>query len=71
MAKFNPYNYKEYFGRCTSRDEYGNADIKGVDMTFLLGLNYEEMSIVQQALNRLADFEDAEEATDMRGDNND
>lgn len=48
-------------GRCTSRDEYGNADIKGVDMTFLLGLHYEEMSIIQQALNRLADFEDVEE----------
>ena len=67
MIKLNPYNYKEYLGRCTSRDEYGNADIKGVDMTFLLGMNYEEMNLIQQALNRLADFEDAEEAADMRG----
>ena len=33
MVKFNPYNYENYFGgRCTSRDEYGNANINGVDM---------------------------------------
>ena len=55
MTKFNPYGY----GRCTSRDEFGNADIKGVDMTFLLSLPYKEMVLVTTALNRLADFEDA------------
>lgn len=66
MIKFYPYGSRDYLGRCTSRDEYGNADINGVDMSFLLSLNYEEMLFVQQALNRLADFEDAEETTKMR-----
>ena len=61
----NPYSYRNYLGRCTSRDENGNAEIEGLDMTFLLGLHYEEQKLVQQALNRLADFEDAEEAADM------
>lgn len=46
--------------RCTKRDEYGNADIKGVDMQFMLGLDYEQMNTMQIALNRLADFEDAQ-----------
>lgn len=66
MAKFNPYSYQNRLGRCTSRDEYGNANINGVDMTFMLGLPYEEMVLVTQALNRLADFEDAEIAEDER-----
>lgn len=60
MKQFKPYDYENYLGRCTSRDEYGNANIDGVDMTFLLGLPYEEMVLVTQAFNRLADFEDAE-----------
>lgn len=60
MIDFNPYNYDNYIKRCTSRDEYGNANIDGVDMPFLLALPYEEMVLVTQALNRLADFEDAE-----------
>lgn len=60
MIDFNPYNYDNYIKRCTSRDEYGNANIDGVDMSFLLALPYEEMVLVTQALNRLADFEDAE-----------
>lgn len=65
MVKFNPYNYENYFGdRCTSRDEYGNANINGVDMSFMLNLPYEEMVLVTQALNRLADFEDAEIESD-------
>lgn len=69
MVKFNPYNYENYFGgRCTSRDEYGNADVKGVDMSFMLGLPYEEMAILTQALNRLADFEDAEIEGDEKND---
>lgn len=53
-------------GRCTSRDEYGNANINGVDMSFMLGLPYEEMVLVTQALNRLADFEDAEIAEELK-----
>lgn len=69
MINFNPYNYENYLGRCTSRDEYGNADINGVDMSFLLALPYEEMVLVTQALNRLADFEDAEIEMDKRKEN--
>lgn len=64
MINFKPYNYDDDFKRCTSRDEYGNANIDGVDMSFLLALPYEEMVLVTQALNRLADFEDAEIETD-------
>ena len=44
----------------------GNANIDGVDMSFLLALPYEEMVLVTQALNRLADFEDAEIEMDKR-----
>ena len=62
--ELKPYDYENSLGRCTDRDEYGNANIKGVDMTFMLGLHYEEMVLVTQALNRLADFEDAETAAD-------
>ena len=47
--------------RYTSRDEYGNSDIKGVDMSFMLGLPYEEIVLVTRAINRLADFEDKAE----------
>ena len=60
MIELKPYNYENRLGRCTNRDEYGNADVKGVDMSFMLGLPYEETAILAQALNRLADFEDAE-----------
>ena len=35
-------------------------------MSFLLSLPYEEMVLVTTALNRLADFEDAEIAEDKR-----
>lgn len=66
MIELKPYNYENRLGRCTSRDEYGNADVKGVDMSFMLGLPYEEMAILAQALNRLADFEDAEIAEDKK-----
>lgn len=58
MIRFDPQKEMPE-GRCTSRDEYGNADINGVDMSFLLGLDYEQLCTMQQALNRLADFEDA------------
>lgn len=70
MIELKPYNYENRLGRCTSRDEYGNADIKGVDMSFLLALPYEEMVLVTQAINRLADFEDAEIEMDKREEQN-
>lgn len=68
MIELKPYNYENRLGRCTSRDEYGNANINGVDMSFMLGLPYEEMVLVTQALNRLADFEDAEIEGDEKND---
>lgn len=39
-------------------------------MSFLLALPYEEMVLVTQALNRLADFEDAEIEMDKREEQN-
>lgn len=61
MTKFiRPY-CERYVGRCTIRDEYGNADIIGVDMTFMMSLDYEQMCLVTQALNRLADYEDKDD----------
>lgn len=68
MIELKPYNYENRLGRCTSRDEYGNANINGVDMSFMLNLPYEEMVLVTQALNRLADFEDAEIEGDEKND---
>ena len=48
--------------RLTSRDEYGNADIIGVDSSKLLfNLYYDEFCRVTEALNRLADYEDRRE----------
>lgn len=48
--------------RLTERDEYGNADIIGVDGVDLQGnLLYEEMNRVTFALNKLAEYEDLEE----------
>lgn len=44
--------------RLTVRDEFGNANIKGVDMTFLFSLPYEELVILTEAFNKLADYED-------------
>lgn len=37
-------------------------------MAFMLNLPYEEMVLVTQALNRLADFEDAEIEEDNKND---
>ncbi len=37
-------------------------------MSFMLNLPYEEMVLVTQALNRLADFEDAEIEGDEKND---
>lgn len=45
--------------RLTERDEYGNADIIGVDSADLqLNLNFNEFNQVTEALNRLAAYED-------------
>ena len=45
--------------RLTERDEYGNADIIGVDCVLLQGdLAFEETNLVTEALNRLAEYED-------------
>jgi|GEM_PF-3412676 len=45
--------------RLTTRDEYGNADIIGVDSEALqLNLKYRELYLVTIALNRLAAYED-------------
>lgn len=52
-------------GRYTYYDEYGNAGIAGVDMSFLLGLPFEEMVLVSNALNRLAVFEDRMMSVDL------
>lgn len=48
--------------RLTERDEFGNADIIGVDIDDLqLNLDFEQMNKVTDALNKLAEYEDAEE----------
>lgn len=48
--------------RLTKRDEFGNADIIGVSSPDLqLNLNFAEINRVTYALNKLADYEDAEE----------
>lgn len=46
--------------RLTERDEYGNADIKGVNSDWLLSLTFDELNRVTEALNKLADYEDCE-----------
>ncbi len=46
--------------RLTERDEYGNADIIGVDSAELqLNLEFDELNRVTDALNRLAAYEDS------------
>ena len=48
--------------RLTKRDEFGNADIIGVDSEDLqLNLSFDEFNKVTVALNKLADYEDLEE----------
>ena len=48
--------------RLTERDEYGNANIIGVNSANLqLNLDFDEFNIVTEALNKLADYEDAED----------
>ena len=48
--------------RLTEYDEFGNADIIGVDSENLqLNLDFEQMNKVTNALNKLAEYEDLEE----------
>lgn len=48
--------------RLTKKDEYGNADILGVDSGDLqLNLDFESFNKVTNALNKLAEYEDLEE----------
>ena len=48
--------------RLTERDEFGNADIIGVDSADLqLNLDFDAFNRVTEALNRLASYEDLEE----------
>lgn len=48
--------------RLTERDEFGNADIIGVDSEDLqLNLDFEQMNKVPDSLNKLAEYEDLEE----------
>lgn len=45
--------------RFTERDEYGNAEIIGIDSMDLQGnLEFDEFNKVTNALNRFADYED-------------
>lgn len=48
--------------RLTERDEFGNADIIGVDSEDLqLNLDFKQMNKVTDALNKLANYEDLEQ----------
>ncbi len=50
--------------RLTERDEYGNADLialSDVMPEIYAGLSFAEANALTEALNRLADFEEAEE----------
>lgn len=48
--------------RLTERDEFGNADIIGVDsMDLQQNLGFEEFNKVTDALNKLAEYEELEE----------
>lgn len=45
--------------RLTERDEFGNADIIGVDSAELqLNLEFDDFNLVTEALNKLADYEE-------------
>jgi len=49
-------------GRLTKRDEFGNADIIGVNsMDLQCNLEFDEFNKVTNALNKLARYEDLEE----------
>lgn len=48
--------------RLTEKDEFGNADIIGVDSIDLqLNLDFDELNKVTDTLNKLARYEDLEE----------
>lgn len=47
--------------RLTKKDEYGNADILGMDSGDLLNLDFGSFNKVTNALNKLAEYEDLEE----------
>ena len=48
--------------RLTERDEFGNADIIGLESYLFCGdMSYEEINLFTNALNKLAAYEDAEE----------
>ncbi|MCI9448322.1 MAG: hypothetical protein HFH36_13325 [Lachnospiraceae bacterium] len=49
-------------GKLTRRDEFGNADIIGVDsMELQCNLGFDEFNKVTDALNKLAEYEELEE----------
>lgn len=53
--------------RLTERDEYGNAvliTLSDVMPKLYAGLSYKESILLIEALNKLADYEDAEEAAE-------
>lgn len=52
--------------RLTERDEFGNADIIGVDTADLqFNLDFEQMNLVTDALNKLADYEESNMASEV------
>ena len=52
----------DYMERLTERDEFGNADIIGVDSEDLqLNLDFKQMNKVTDTLNKLAEYEDLED----------
>ncbi len=54
--------------RLTERDEFGNADIIGLESDLFCGdMSFEELNLVTNVLNKLAAFEDDEE---LKGEKN-
>ena len=56
------YNDEQPMTRMTCRDEYGNADIIGLEDVmheFMLSLDYPDMVHLTEALNRFADLEES------------
>lgn len=59
-------NWEVEMDRLTERDEFGNADIIGVDSGYLqLNLEFDEMNRVTMALNKLAEYEDKVESGEL------
>lgn len=51
--------------RCTERDEFGNANVIGANAEkWIFYLECDELNKMTDALNKLADYEDAEEAAE-------